>query len=160
MRYITGEEEKEATKYIEEAAKIALNSTCLRSRCGSVIVKDREIIGKGFNSPPHGKILDKCLKDDLPDDFKSDKTCCVHSEDRAIMNVLINNPEKISGSRLYFIRLDEHGNKKKAGKPYCTICSKLALDRGISEFVLLHEKGICIYNTEEYNQLSFQHKAD
>jgi len=27
----------------------------------------------------------------------------------------------------------------------------MALDAGISEFVLWHEKGVCVYNTEEYS---------
>jgi hypothetical protein len=72
------------------------------------------------------------------------------------MDVLRNNPGKITGSRLYFIRLGEDGKKSPAGKPYCTICSKMALDSGISEFVLWHKEGICVYDTEEYNELSFE----
>jgi len=160
MKYLSGEEEKKAIKYIDEAAQIALSSNCLRSRCGAVIVKDNKVIGKGFNSPPKNKHLNYCHKDNLPSSFKSDRTCCIHAEQRAIMDALKNAPKKINGSRIYFIRLDEHGNKKRAGKPYCTICSKLALDVGIAEFVLWHEKGICVYDTEEYNTLSFQFKAD
>lgn len=87
----------------------------------------------------------------------TDKTCCVHAEQRAIMDALRKNSEKLSGSRLYFIRLDKAGNTSKAGKPYCTICSKMALDAGISEFVLWHEEGICVYDTEEYNTLSYEY---
>lgn len=56
------------------------------------------------------------------------------------MDALQHRPEKIKDSRLYFIRLDEIGNKLKAGKPYCTICSKMALDAGIAEFALWHEE--------------------
>ncbi|MCK9393378.1 MAG: hypothetical protein WCX30_03395 [Candidatus Paceibacterota bacterium] len=158
MKYLTGKEEQEAAIFIDKAAKIALNSPCFRSRCGSVIVNNRDVIGQGFNSPPIGKILSQCLKDDLPKDFKSDKTCCIHAEQRAIMDALKNDPQKIIGSRLYFIRLDENGKKEKAGNPYCTICSKMALDVGLAEFVLWHEKGVCVYDTEEYNNLSFNYK--
>lgn len=146
MEYLHDNEK--AITYINEAAKAALNSLCLRSRCGSVIVKNDEIIGRGFNSPPLNKKLEYCFKDELPDTFKSDRTCCVHAEQRAIMDALRNYPNEIIGSRLYFIRLDPNGNKIKAGEPYCTICSKMALDVGI--------KGICVYNTEEYNFLSFK----
>ena len=32
----------------------------------------------------------------------------------------------------------------------------MALDVGIAEFVLWHEKGVCVYDTKEYNELSFQ----
>ena len=74
------------------------------------------------------------------------------------MDALRNNPDKIIGSRLYFIRLDDKGAPSRAGKPYCTICSKMALDIGIEEFVLWHEKGVCVYDTQEYNALSFQFK--
>ncbi|MDD5639307.1 MAG: hypothetical protein PHR47_00675 [Candidatus Pacebacteria bacterium] len=158
MKYLTGKEEQEAFIFIDKAAEIGRNSPCFRSRCGSVIVNNKEIIGLGFNSPPNGKTLDYCLKDDLPNDFKSDKTCCVHAEQRAIMDALKNNPQKIIGSRLYFIRLDEKGEKTRAGNPYCTICSKMALDVGISEFILWHEKGIYVYNTDEYNNISFNYK--
>ena len=140
--------------YLDLAVEVALESSCYRSRCGSVIVKDGEVIGEGFNSPPGNKTLDSCFKDKLDDDFKSDKTCCVHAEQRASIDALRKGND-LEGSRLYFIRIDGDGDKIEAGKPYCTICSKMVLDVGISEFVLLHEEGICVYGTEEYNEISF-----
>ncbi len=158
MRYLTGEEKQEAEQFMEIAAEIAKSSTCYRSRCGSIIVKDEEIISQGFNSPPKNKKLEYCLKDNLPENFKSDKTCCIHAEQRAIMDALKHKSEKLPGSRLYFIRLSEKGNMTYAGEPYCTICSKMALDVGISEFILWHKKGICVYDTEEYNEVSFGRK--
>jgi len=33
----------------------------------------------------------------------------------------------------------------------------MALDVGISHWILLHEKGICTYDAEEYNNLSFNY---
>ncbi len=96
MKYLSGNEEKKALEYIAKTAQIALNSTCERSRCGSLIVQN-------------------------------------------------------------FIRLDKNGTLSRAGKPYCTICSKMALDVGIDEFVLWHEDGICVYDTDEYNTRSFQY---
>ena len=158
MRYLTSEEEAGALAYIDQAAKIAQKSSCLRSKCGSVIVKGEAVIGSGFNSPPGNKPIDHCLKDDLPQNFKSDKTCCVHAEQRAIIDAASNNPGEISGSRLYFVRLGKEGRKETSGKPYCTICSKLALDVGIKDFVLWHKEGICVYDTAEYNELSFQYR--
>ena len=151
--------ENEAMMFLKEARRIALKSSCLRSKCGSVIVKDGEIIGSGYNSPPLDKKLDCCLKDELPQNFVSDRTCCVHAEQRAIMDALKNNASKIAGSRLYFIRLDEKGEMAVSGEPYCTICSKMALDAGIVEFVLLRKEGICVYETEEYNRKSFEFRA-
>ena len=160
MKILVANKEREAVQWMERAAKVALKSPCFRSQCGSVIVKNEETIGEGFNGPPAGQTVEQCLKDDLPAKFKSDKTCCVHAEQRAIIDALVKHPDKIKGSRLYFIRLDSNGHMAKAGKPYCTICSKMALDAGLAEFVLWHEEGICVYGTEEYNKKSFEYRGD
>lgn len=157
MIYLHGDEEKKAIEYMFKTAEIAKNATCKLSKCGSIIIQSNEIIGTGFNSPP--KNLEnqrKCSNSKESYHLKvTDKTCCIHAEQRAIMNALKNNPDKIEGSRLYFVRLNENGTLLKAGKPYCTICSKMALDVGIAEFVLWHDNGICVYNTKEYNTLSY-----
>jgi deoxycytidylate deaminase len=158
MRFLSGAEEKEALYYLKEAAKVAKESGCLRFKCGSLIVKDGAVIGRGFNSLPRNLKAVRCLKPDLPKDFKSDRSCCVHAEQRAILNALRGSPERLLGSRLYFMRLDMNDEIVKAGKPYCTICSKMALDAGVSEFVLLHDEGIAVYDTDEYNRLSFEHR--
>ncbi len=161
MIYLAGKDKKDAVYFFEEAVKAALNSGCLRDKCGSVIVNKDKIIGVGFNSPA-GKLESqrRCLEDKTLLHSKiTDKLCCVHAEQRAIIHALKDYSKELPGSRLYFIRLDGQGNKTKAGDPYCTICSKMALDVGINEFVLWHSKGICVYNTEEYNSLSYQYKG-
>lgn len=144
--------------FISKAVEVAKNSTCLRSKCGSIIVKDNQIIGKGYNSPPNNLENQRKCKNDKGDYHKkvTDKTCCMHAEQRAILDALKNNPEKIKDSKLYFIRLDEKDNPSFAGSPYCTICSKMALDTGIKYFILLHKEGIREYETEEYNLMSYQ----
>src|SRR3989338_506429 len=159
MKILAGEEATKAMEYIEDAATAAAYSCCFRSKCGSIIVKDTNIIGRGYNSPPLDVKLEYCLKDSLPVDFKSDKTCCLHAEQRAIVDALQHHPDKILGSRLYFIRLDEEGNKEKSGDPYCTICSKFTLDAGVAEFVLWREEGVCVYDTKENNELSFKFRG-
>ncbi|MBI5804038.1 hypothetical protein HY450_02235 [Candidatus Pacearchaeota archaeon] len=68
--------------------------------------------------------------------------------------------DDVIDSRLYFIRIDEMDKPVRAGKPYCTICSKLALDVGVKEFVLLHEQGVCVYDTKEYNGISFSFRTE
>ncbi|HNU96284.1 MAG TPA: deaminase [Candidatus Magasanikbacteria bacterium] len=160
MKYLSGQEEKQALEYINKATRIALDSTCERAKCGCVIVKDGKVIGQGFNSPPlNTEKQRRCLFDKNTYNPKvTDKTCCIHAEQRAIMDALRNNPDKLIGSTLYFIRLDEDKTPARAGKPYCTICSKMALDVGIVEFVLWHDQGICVYNTDEYNTLSYQYQ--
>lgn len=159
MKYLIGDSEKEALRYITQAIQIALSSTCQRARCGSVIVVDNKIIGSGFNSPAQNKEEQRrcSFAKDSYHKKVTDKTCCVHAEQRAIMDALRSNPDLIAGSRLYFIRLQENGEPAYSGKPYCTICSKMALDVGIKEFVLWHEQGIGVYDSAEYNTLSFQY---
>ena len=75
------------------------------------------------------------------------------------MDALRKNPDKLLGSKLYFVRLNNDKTPSRAGEPYCTICSKMALDVKISEFVLWYDKGICVYDTDEYNTISFQFRG-
>jgi deoxycytidylate deaminase len=135
---------------------IAKQSTCRRSKCGSIITNNDIIIGEGFNSMPCNEV-GECFKDSLPKGFKSDKTCCVHAEQRAIMNALAKHPDLIKNSRLFFLRLDEFDEPKQSGDPYCSICSKMALDAGIGEFVLFTKDGSwTAYDTDEYNKETFK----
>jgi len=161
MRKITESKEILRTfQHFLDLYSIAANSLCLRSKCGAKIVNNFDgnhiDLGAGFNSPPGNKKLEKCLKDELPEDFKSDKTCCVHAEQRAIKNAINNYGEKmLDGSTIYFARLDLNDKLLYAGKPYCTICSKEALDAGIKNWVLLHKEGFYSYDADEYNEISF-----
>ena len=145
---------------MNEAAEVAEKALCLRAKCGTVVVSDGEIIGRGYNAPPldkeENRMCDKQIAEGKP---KYDKTCCMHAEWRAILDALRNNPNKIAGSKLYFTRVDDNGKILKSGKPFCTVCSRLALDCGISDFILWHEEGITSYPTDEYNQLSYQFDA-
>ena len=162
MHFLSGNDEKEAQDYLNAAAQIAKSATCNRHKCGSVIVSNGRIIGKGMNSPPANKEDQRrcSIQKESYDKRVTDKTCCMHAEQRAIMDALKRNPEELPGSTIYFIRLAEDGRIAKSGKPYCTICSKMSLDVGITEFVLWHDDGICVYDTEEYNTLSYQYKDE
>ncbi len=144
-------------KCIQRCINIAKQSTCERSRCGSVIYNPvcGGVFAEGFNSQPCGA-TEPCFKDSLPANFKSDKTCCIHAEQRAILNA--HGQPCLKGSVLYFVRLDKDGNPEDCGEPYCTICSKMALDAGIARFVLYHSQGLRSYDTKYYNELSFQYK--
>lgn len=163
MKILTGFAKQQAQIWLEEARKIALQSKCLRAKCGAVIVKQHgaeEIVGSGFNGPPLGKEENsRCLrKHELKPGFKSDKTCCIHAEQQAIMSAM-RQSELLPYCRLYFVRLDSEGNIKPSGNPYCTICSKMALHCRIPEFTLVHKTGITVYDTKEYNDLSFEYNG-
>lgn len=163
MKYLTGKEEKIANEYLKKAIIVAREATCERAKCGAVIVKNGEIIGKGFNSPPDNDDRQRrCkVKKDNYDQKVTDKTCCVHAEQRAVMDSLSNNPKKIIGASLYFVRFYPDGVRRLLGesvKLYCTICSKIMFDVGIKKFVLAHQDGICSYSNNEYINESFNYK--
>ena len=146
---------------LKDLIDVAKNSTCEKSKCGSIILKNNKIIGKGFNSPPKDSESQRRCQNskETYHNKVTDKTCCVHAEQRAIMDALKNNPSELKDSKLYFIRINNDGTGKISGKPYCTICSKMALDLGISKFVLFEKNGFQEYDAEEYNNLSYFYKG-
>lgn len=160
MRILSGQEEREALGWFDEAAKIAADSLCLRAKCGSVIVKGGVIIGGGFNSPPQNNPEYRtCLNEyKIPAGFRHDRTCCIHAEQRAIEDAIRNNQD-VTGARIYFIALDENGNKIKAKDLKCTICSRAVLNAGITEFALYCGDGVKVYDTVEFDRLSYQYRT-
>jgi hypothetical protein len=145
---------------LQECLWVATKSKCLRARCGSIIINtdvfgQAQIIGRGYNSPPGDCPIAVCRKDSLPSAFKSDRTCCLHAEQRAIMDALLHYPGLVHGARLFFLRLSAEGQPETAGDPYCTICSKLALDVGLATFALWQGQGFVEYEANLYNEWSF-----
>lgn len=159
MKYLAGIEQQKAEKWMNAAAAEAKKASCLKAKCGTVIVKNGKIIGCGYNAPPLDKEENRTCLNEYANTNKPnyDRTCCMHAEWRAIIDALKKNSDKIVGSRLYFTRIDADGNIKKSGEPYCTVCSRFALDTGIAEFLLWHDEGIASYKTDEYNKLSYQY---
>ncbi len=143
------------------AAAVASNALCKKARCGAVIVKNGKIIGEGYNAPPqdspHNCMCAAAVEGGKP---RYDRTCCMHAEWRAVLDAVRTHPDDLSGSVLYFARIDERGVLKFSGAPYCTVCSRLALDVGIEGFALSHESGIRVYPTDEYNRLSYAYTGD
>ena len=143
--------------YFKEAGRVAEKALCLRDKCGAVIIMSGEIIGKGYNAPPQDDIDYRKCHLELVESLKpkSDRTCCMHAEWRAILVALPTG--KIIGSTLYFVRIDDEGNIKESnGVPYCTVCSRLALDTGIAYFGLWTKEGAKMFETKEYNEISYQ----
>lgn len=145
--------------YFQAAANVAQQADCKRAKCGTVIVKNGEIIGEGSNGPALGLEPNRtcALELDCTKKPKYDKTCCIHAEWRAILDSLKKNSDKVRGSRLYFMRVDYAGNFTDASEPYCTVCSRLTLEAGISEFALWNNGGADIYDAAEYDQISYEY---
>ena len=147
-------------EFFELAAQQARQAKCYRASCGSVIIsRDGEVIGRGYNAPPLERESQRYCEEDLDLGIKpkSDKTCCVHAEWNAIFDACKFAPDLLEGATLYFMRTDENDYFTDAGEPYCTVCSRLALQSGIDFFALWNRGGVEIYDTSEYNTLSYNY---
>lgn len=147
-------------RFFTSAADEAKKATCYRAHCGSVIVAtDGSIIGAGYNSPPlddESQRTCDVTNWDFDKKPKYDKTCCIHAEWNAILDACKHHANEIEGSTLYFMRIGEDGAFTDAGEPYCTVCSRLALQSGIAIFALWND-GPQLYDTKTYNALSYQY---
>lgn len=149
------------------ASDAAMLSLCRVARCGAAIVGRSEFIADplfagsllsvGFNQPPGGIAHRRCHQTSPSKRHpKADRTCCVHAEVKAILTA---DRSRLKDSTLYFARVDAEGNLQPSGRPYCTGCSKLALEVGIGKWVLWHADGPREYAAEEYNDLSHNFDA-
>ena len=151
-------EERSPKEWFAEAARVAQDATCLRAQCGAVIVQGGVIIGAGSNGPAGGILEERRCHVDTYDRSKKPKydlTCCVHAEWRAILDAMRSHADALPGSTLYYVRLGTDGVRRYSGAPFCTVCSRLALEVGISSFGLWHESGAVLYDTRDYNARSY-----
>jgi dCMP deaminase len=156
MRYATDSQEiEEIRKYMKIAAKEALKSPCIKSKRGAVIVKDNRIIAMACNEPLIPELCDPCIREDIKDNSRVELCSAIHAEQLAILNAC-NNGESLSGSRMYHIKV-KNGEMQASDDLSCTVCSRIIYKSGISEFVLMHSDGFCIYEPDEYNRLSFDY---
>jgi dCMP deaminase len=71
--------------YMSIAESTAQLSNAVRLKVGSVIVRDHQIIGTGYNGTPSG--WDNACEDVLPDGTLKTKNITIHSESNAILKV-------------------------------------------------------------------------
>lgn len=145
------------TSFFEEAAVVARKATCNRAHCGAVVVsKEGRVIGRGYNAPPLGDEAQRMCDAPLDQSIKknNDKTCCVHAEWNALIDALKHHGADVEGSTLYFMRVDDNGEFTEAGEPYCTVCSRLALQSGVVVFGLWNS-GPEMIDTSTYNKKSY-----
>lgn len=161
MRRIEGAAVEPIYQYFEEAAFEARRATCLRAKCGSVVVsRSGVVLGTGYNAPPQNDESQRTCETtwDLAKKPKYDKTCCVHAEWNAALDAQRKaSDDQLEGSRLYFMRVDDNGDFTDAGEPYCTVCSRITMQAGIGEFALWNNGGADIYELPEYNRLSYDY---
>lgn len=129
--------------FLNIAKDIASRSTCLRTKYGAVIVKDRKIISTGYNGAPSGIIScdqrGKCIKDvySIPHGKKTYDLCySVHAE----INALIQAGERSVHADLYLYGIDSMGIDIFAVP--CYMCIRVIRNARIREIVSLDNKAV------------------
>jgi len=154
MRYLKGKESEDAERFCARAAELAVNSICQKSQHGAVIVKDNQVIGEGWNIPASGKRCNPCRRACIEDDSRVELCNAVYAQHTAIMNA-IKAGQDLKGTRMYHSKL-KNGVVVKNDEPHFTPCSRLIQHVGIKDFILLNERGYCLYTSDEYNRLSYE----
>ncbi|MDD4931218.1 MAG: hypothetical protein PHG66_03700 [Candidatus Colwellbacteria bacterium] len=161
MEYLKGVSKEMALGFLELAHTVARDAACSRAKCGVVIVGgDGSLLGSGFNSPAGNDESERrCERKKSEYHEKvTDKTCCIHAEQRAIMDALIaGNVKRLEGSIMYFVRLDDGVVISDEREPYCTICSKMMVEFGLGAFVRYFKGEVVSYDVREYNRISFDY---
>jgi len=154
MRYINNSIEfAKAEDAIWIAAIEAAKSTCKKSQRGVVIIdKHDEIIGVGYNKPTDERSCELCL-DGKININKKELCSAIHAEQMALLN---SDRDKLKNSRMYHIETKDK-EPIYSEEPSCTLCSRLLVFSGIKEFVLYKKEGFVIYNTGEFNKLSYDY---
>lgn len=155
MRYLEGKEAEEAEKDVQVAVEEAKKSTCKKSQRGAVIVKNGEVYGVGYNKVTDETYCNPCIRENIRDNSRAELCSAVHAEQVAILDAL-KKGRNLEGSRLYHIKVKD-GEVRPSEDVSCTVCSRLVLESGIGEFVLLHKSGFVLYDSEEFNRKSFEY---
>jgi dCMP deaminase len=109
------------------ARQVSERSTCLRRRCGAVIVKDRRMLATGYNGTPRGLrhcAEIGCLREQRGIASGAHHELCrgIHAEQNAIIQAALHGVA-IEGSTIYTTH-----------QP-CVQCAKMLINAGVSEIV-------------------------
>jgi len=137
------------------AAEEAERSGCKKSKRGSIVVKNGRIIGRGYVKPTIEKLCNPCIRENVHTNGQLELCCAIHAEQLAILDAL-KSGESLEGAAIYHIKV-KNGEIRPAKNLSCTICSRMILEVGIKEFILLFEDGYRAYTAEEANKLSFDY---
>jgi len=124
--------------YLNIAKEVSQRSTCLRIKCGAVIVKDDVIVATGYVGAPRGTkdSLERgfCLRDKLkiPHGQRYELCRSVHSEQNALINAARSGTSVLGGDMFIY------GENKK-GKIIdafpCFICKKMIINAGLKRVI-------------------------
>lgn len=119
-------------RFVEMTQLVATWSSCLRRQVGAVIVKDRRVLGIGYNGAPAGikscKERNECIRDQYGIKSGENREMCysICAEQNAILEAGKSRTD-IAGSTMY------------CSLTPCTICAKLIINAGITRLVCLEK---------------------
>ncbi len=117
--------------FMSIARLVATRSTCLRRKVGAILVKDKRILGTGYNGAPAGLkhcLEIGCLREKLGIKSGQRHELCraLHAEQNVIIQAACHGIA-VSGSDLYCTNLP------------CSICTKMIINAGIKR--IYYEEG-------------------
>lgn len=121
--------------YLGIAKAVSQRSTCLRLKCGAIIVVNDQIVSTGYVGSPRGEPnccdVGVCERDRLNIPAGKNYELCksVHAEMNAMLHA---GRERAMGGSLYIYqeRLD---GRKEHHNGMCLLCSRMATQIGIEE---------------------------
>ncbi len=135
--------------FMRIARVVASRSDCVRRQVAAILVKDRRVIGTGYNGTPRGAPncsavgCPRCASD-APSGTRLDECLCLHAEENAILQAAYHGTS-VHGAILYC-----------TASP-CLLCTKKIINSGVLEVVydarysidersmsLLHDCGILV----------------
>lgn len=155
MRILEGKELEDAITYCGIAAKVAVHSNCRKSKNGTVLVQDGDIIGHGYNTPiPGNKECNPCLRENIHDNGRIELCHALHAEHVTVDRALELGIDDFRGSVMYHARLKK-GIIALDNTPTCTHCSRLIRHKGIEGFVMKQGDNHVYYDAEKFDRESY-----
>lgn len=128
--------------FLDIAQAVGRRATCLRRRYGAVIVKDRIIIGTGYNGAPRGEAncidTGMCERERLnvPKGQNYELCVAVHAEQNALIN---SDPERMQDAEIYIVGFNADGTPA-SGKP-CLLCRRMLVNARIAKAIYRETDG-------------------
>ncbi len=113
--------------FMRIARVVASRSDCVRRQVAAILVKDRRVIGTGYNGTPKGATncsgggCPRCASD-APSGTRLDECLCLHAEENAILQAAYHGTS-VNGAVLYC-----------TASP-CLLCTKKIINSGVVEVV-------------------------
>ena len=148
-------------RYIQRCLELADKSSCKKRKYGSVVVKNGEIVGEGFNHPASKEIekilCNPCIRIDINSGTELEKCADVHAEQAAIIDAY-KHVNDLSGTVLYVTGRSPDGEliKKSEKGFYCSFCSRIMAEAGIKEVRFPMTDGVGSLSKGEYLRSSYE----